>query len=64
MTIPTTSRLWSIQDVSDYLGVPVRTLYQWRTNRYGPPGRRGGRDIRYKPEEVTPGVDSAELYAS
>ena len=26
----TTDRLWSIRDVSAFLGVPVGTLYQWR----------------------------------
>ena len=31
-------RLWSVQDVSDYLGVPVHTIYAWRTAGTGPPG--------------------------
>ncbi|MDX6239753.1 MAG: hypothetical protein QOG10_4568 [Kribbellaceae bacterium] len=28
--------LWGVEEVSAYLGVPVRTLYQWRTKNYGP----------------------------
>jgi hypothetical protein len=27
---PTCDRLWTFQDVSDFLGVPIGTLYQWR----------------------------------
>lgn len=44
--------LWGIEDVSAYLGVPIGTLYQWRTRGYGPPGRRIGKYVRYKPDDV------------
>jgi hypothetical protein len=44
--------LWTVQDVSAYLGVPVSTLYQWRTTGYGPAARRVGKYLRYKPDEV------------
>ncbi|GAA0509284.1 helix-turn-helix domain-containing protein [Saccharopolyspora thermophila] len=44
--------LWGIQDVADYLGVPVNTLYQWRTRGYGPTGRKIGKYLRFKPEDV------------
>ncbi|HUF16160.1 MAG TPA: helix-turn-helix domain-containing protein [Acidimicrobiia bacterium] len=40
-------RLLSVQELSDYLGVPVATLYQWRYRREGPPGFRVGRHVRY-----------------
>lgn len=46
------SKLWSIQDVANYLGVPANTLYQWRTKGYGPAGRRIGKYVRYRPEDV------------
>jgi hypothetical protein len=46
------AKLWGPVEVSDYLGVTVNTLYQWRTRRYGPPGRRVGRHLRYRPTEV------------
>lgn len=36
-------RLWTVHDVAKYLGVPVKTLYEWRTRDYGPKGRRVGR---------------------
>jgi excisionase family DNA binding protein len=46
------AKLWTVTDVSDYLGVPVNTLYQWRTKGYGPTGRRIGKHVRYRPEDV------------
>lgn len=41
----TTDRLWTVQDVSKYLGVPVMTVYHWRRTGYGP-GRAAGRNDR------------------
>ncbi|GAA2092062.1 hypothetical protein GCM10009841_00730 [Microlunatus panaciterrae] len=45
-------RLWSVQDVSEYLGIPVHTLYAWRSAMTGPPGRIVGRRLRYRPQDV------------
>jgi predicted DNA-binding transcriptional regulator AlpA len=42
------SRLWTVEDVSNYLGVPGSTLYQWWTKGYGPAGRRIGKYVRYR----------------
>ena len=44
--------LWSVQDVSTYLGIPVHTIYAWRGAGTGPPGRRIGKRLRYRPEDV------------
>jgi excisionase family DNA binding protein len=52
------AKLWTVQDVSDYLGVPVATLYQWRTTGYGPAARRVGKYLRYKPEDVETWFDA------
>jgi excisionase family DNA binding protein len=61
MTQPTVSatptrvrltQLWTVDDVSDYLGVPVKTLYRWRCTGYGPIGRKVGKHVRYKPADV------------
>ncbi len=53
MTAPTTpEKLWEIQDVSDYLGIPIGTLYQWRHRRKGPRAAKVGRHLRYDPAEV------------
>jgi excisionase family DNA binding protein len=51
-------RLWTVEDVADFLGVPVQTLYHWRHRGYGPKGRRIGRYVRYKRTDVLAWVDS------
>ncbi|MEV6813666.1 helix-turn-helix domain-containing protein [Micromonospora sp. NPDC051296] len=52
MTAPTMERLWTVQEVSAFLGVPVGTLYQWRYRRTGPRACRVGRHLRYRPADV------------
>lgn len=44
--------LWTVHDVSAYLGVPAPTLYQWRHKGDGPPAIRLGKHLRYVPEQV------------
>ncbi|WP_340686491.1 helix-turn-helix domain-containing protein [Amycolatopsis coloradensis] len=44
--------LWSVEEVSDYLRVPVKTLYQWKWLGEGPPVRKIGRHLRYDPTKV------------
>lgn len=44
--------LWGVEQLSDYLNIPKRTLYRWRTQNYGPPGIRVGRYIRYRRSAV------------
>ena len=51
-------RMWSVEDLSDFLQVPVKTLYQWRLRGYGPKGRRVGKYVRYKESDVVEWVDS------
>ncbi|MEJ1112641.1 helix-turn-helix transcriptional regulator [Kribbella sp. CCNWLW201] len=53
-------RLWSIEDLSEFLGVPVATLYRWRTTGYGPQGVRIGRYVRYQQEAVHDWLKSLE----
>ena len=45
-------RLINVQELADYLGLPVTTLYQWRYRREGPPGFRVGRHLRYRWSDV------------
>lgn len=45
-------RLLTVQELSEYLGVPVATLYKWRYQRQGPPGFRVGRHVRYRWNDV------------
>ena len=51
------SKLLTIDDLSDHLGVPKNTLYRWRTKGYGPAGRRIGKYVRYRPEDVDSWVE-------
>jgi len=58
---PAVVRMWTVQDVARFLGIPVRTLYDWRTKDYGPKGVHVGRYIRYRREDVYAWVDSLEV---
>ncbi|WP_235950700.1 helix-turn-helix domain-containing protein [Phycicoccus flavus] len=49
---PTCERLWTIDDLSAFLGVPVATLYQWRHKGEGPPAMRRGKHLRFDPDRV------------
>ncbi|MFV1962996.1 MAG: helix-turn-helix transcriptional regulator [Acidimicrobiia bacterium] len=42
------NRLLTVDDLAEYLGVPVATIYAWRYHRQGPPGFRVGRHLRYR----------------
>ena len=44
--------LWTVDDVSRYLGVPVQTLYDWRLKGTGPPVFKVGRHLRYRESAV------------
>jgi predicted DNA-binding transcriptional regulator AlpA len=52
-----TNRLWTIEEVSYFLGIPIATLYYWRTRREGPACSRVGRHLRYRIEDVTTWVE-------
>lgn len=45
-------RLLTVQQLSDYLGVPVKTLYEWRTRKVGPRAVKVGRALRYPESRV------------
>lgn len=52
--------LWSIDELSTYLGVPVQTIYGWRQSNYGPPALRVGKHLRWRPETVDAWVRERE----
>ena len=41
--------LLSIEELSEYLNVPIRTLYDWRLAGKGPCAVHVGRQLRYAP---------------
>lgn len=45
-------RLLTVEDLADYLNVPVATVYAWRYRRQGPPGFRVGRHLRFRQGDV------------
>lgn len=56
-TIVLPDRYLTPTDVSEILGVPVETLYQWRRKRIGPPAFRIGRHLRYDPVRLATWVN-------
>ncbi|MGH8935048.1 MAG: helix-turn-helix domain-containing protein [Acidimicrobiia bacterium] len=45
-------RLLTVEELADYLHVPVATIYAWRYRRQGPPGFRVGRHLRFRQSDV------------
>jgi excisionase family DNA binding protein len=52
MVMDTIDRLMTLAELAEMLGVPVNTVYQWRTRGEGPPGYRIGRHMRYRRSAV------------
>lgn len=52
MSTQRSDRLWTPDDVSAYLGVPIGTLYRWRCAGTGPRALRIGKHLRYLAEDV------------
>lgn len=44
--------LLSPDQLAEYLGVPIATVYRWRARRTGPCGLRVGRHVRYRWADV------------
>jgi excisionase family DNA binding protein len=56
--------LWGTEEVAEYLGVPVKTLYKWRLESHGPPWLRVGKHLRYVQEDVVAWVQGRKQLAS
>lgn len=44
--------LIGIEELAEYLGLPVKTLYKWRQEGVGPASVRVGRHVRYFVSDV------------
>ena len=64
MTLQASDRLMSLTDVSEMLGIPVHTLYRWRSKGDGPVGYRVGRHVRYRRGPSRLGWSSRPMIAS
>ncbi|MEV5013919.1 helix-turn-helix transcriptional regulator [Streptomyces sp. NPDC053780] len=49
-------------EVAEYLGVPVKTLYQWKYRGIGPNVHKVGRHLRYRWTEVDAWLDAQAAY--
>lgn len=47
-----TDALLSPTELAEYLGVPVKTVYNWRSAGEGPRGIRIGRHVRFRQSDV------------
>jgi excisionase family DNA binding protein len=41
-----------VADLARFLGVPVNTIYKWRTSGEGPPAYRVGKHLRFDERQV------------
>jgi excisionase family DNA binding protein len=49
-------------EVAAYLGVPVKTLYQWKYRGIGPNVHKVGRHLRYRWHEVDAWLNAQATY--
>jgi excisionase family DNA binding protein len=49
--------LLTVQELSDYLGIPVATLYDWRVDHRGPKAAKLGHALRYPESAVREWVE-------
>lgn len=49
--------LVTIAELAEYLGVPVKTIYEWRQTGRGPIGVRIGRHVKFRLSDVKEWVD-------
>lgn len=46
------SKMLTVTEVAELLGVPPDTIYYWRTTGDGPRGHRYGKHLRFHPADV------------
>lgn len=44
--------LIDVGELADYLGIPVSTIYDWRTRGQGPPAYRFGKHLKFAVSDV------------
>ena len=56
-SLPGLEPMIDIRALANYLGVPVSTVYDWRTNRKGPAGYRFGKHVMFALSDVKAWVE-------
>jgi excisionase family DNA binding protein len=51
-------QLLDLDWLSGYLGIPQRSLYNWRQRGEGPPAYRVGKHLRYRRSDIEAWLDS------
>ena len=55
--LPDLPPLLDIGELSAYLGVPVSTIYDWRSRRVGPRAYRFGKHLKFAVTDVTEWIE-------
>ena len=50
-------KLWTVEELAEFVGVPATTLYHWRGEGKGPKAIRVGRYLRYPEGEIEKWLD-------
>ena len=56
--LPDLPPLLDIRELSEYLGVPVSTIYDWRSRGVGPPAYRFGKHLKFAVGDVTEWIEA------
>ena len=57
MRMDSEEKLLTLPQVADHLGVPLQTVYQWRTRGEGPRGIKVGRHVRVRRSDLNAWLD-------
>lgn len=52
--------LWGIEELSEFLDIPVNTIRGWRKTNYGPRARKVGKHLRWDPAQVRAWFDALD----
>lgn len=55
--VSTRRRLWTPEELADYLGVTLHCVYAWSSRGGGPKVLRVGARLRYRPDDVEAWLD-------
>ena len=56
--LPDLPPLLDIRELSEYLGVPVSTIYDWRSRGVGPRAYRFGKHLKFAVADVTEWIEA------
>ncbi|KQW45243.1 AlpA family transcriptional regulator [Nocardioides sp. Root1257] len=57
-TVPGLDPLLSMENLAEYLGVPIATIYDWRVDGKGPRGIRVGRHVKFTTGDVLAWIET------